>query len=260
MSVDDAGYYVIRGGGLVLVLRAGPSGLRGRGSHDHNDQLSLVLSFDGCPIFVDGGTCTYTADLEQHAWDLGTAHHNTVAVEGVEQSPIVRGSVTCTVRNAPGRGTFIDADPGRRVTWQGAVPYGKAPLKHTRTVKVVASTPGVFDIEIRDGVTGSIRGALSASANFLLHPDCTVGLDKASTVARIMRGEQQVARMVIELGGPASLRPDTAALAYGRNRETCRVVVPLTAALEAVIRLRLERVETDMGRDTEVGVSAAEAD
>ncbi len=263
LSFDDSGYYVIRGGGLVLVLRAGPSGLRGRGSHDHNDQLSLVLSLDGCPVFIDGGTCTYTANLAQHAWDLATAHHNTVAVDDVEQSPIVRGSVTCTVRNAPGHGRFIDSDLPGRVVWQGTVPYGalgNTPLKHTRSLSVFAPAPGVFDIEIRDGIAGSSSGALSASANFLLHPDCTVTLDKANTGARIARGEQQVARIAVDRGGPASLRPDTAALEYGRNRETCRVVIPLTAALEAVVRLRLERVDARTGKDSAVCAPAAEAD
>ena len=82
------GFHILRSGGHHAVIRCGPVGLRGAGSHDHNDQLSFELVVGGRRLVSDSGTYAYTRDLEaRHAY-RSTAAHSVVQLGGEEQNPI----------------------------------------------------------------------------------------------------------------------------------------------------------------------------
>lgn len=84
----DGGWYVLGSGTDRCVVRCGPVGLRGAGSHDHNDQLSFNLVLDGQEVVTDSGTYAYTRDLEAR-WEFrATAAHNVPQLGGEEQNPI----------------------------------------------------------------------------------------------------------------------------------------------------------------------------
>jgi hypothetical protein len=85
-AFPDAGVYVLRDRDLYLLLNASDSGVKGRGSHGHNDALSIEVSAGGTPFIVDPGTYLYTADLHQRHLFRSTAYHSTVEVDGVEQN------------------------------------------------------------------------------------------------------------------------------------------------------------------------------
>jgi hypothetical protein len=82
----DAGTYVTRADDLYLLLNASDSGLEGRGSHGHNDALSLEVSACHRSFIVDPGTFVYTASLSERHLFRSTAYHSTVEVDGVEQN------------------------------------------------------------------------------------------------------------------------------------------------------------------------------
>lgn len=82
----DAGIYVLRDADLYLLLSAGGAGARGRGSHAHNDALSVEVSARGSNFIVDPGTYVYTADLAARHEFRSTAYHSTVEVDGAEQN------------------------------------------------------------------------------------------------------------------------------------------------------------------------------
>jgi hypothetical protein len=69
-----------------LVLDAGPLG---DGGHGHYDQLSVEAAAAGRPLVVDPGRYTYDADdpAGWRHWFKGTAAHNTVCVDGLDQTP-----------------------------------------------------------------------------------------------------------------------------------------------------------------------------
>jgi hypothetical protein len=71
-----------------LVVRCGQVGLRGAGSHDHNDHLSFELVIAGRRIVSDSGTYAYTRDLAQRFAFRGTAAHSVVQLADEEQNPI----------------------------------------------------------------------------------------------------------------------------------------------------------------------------
>ena len=84
---DDAGIFVLAGGGSSVVVRCGDVGQNGNGGHAHNDLLSFELFRDG-PLVVDSGTYTYTADPAARNAFRSAAAHNTIVVDGEEPNPI----------------------------------------------------------------------------------------------------------------------------------------------------------------------------
>lgn len=87
-AFPQAGVYVLRAGDLYLCLNASDAGINGRGSHGHNDALSIEISTDGRAFVVDPGTYVYTADLEKRHLFRSTAYHSTVRIDRLEQSTI----------------------------------------------------------------------------------------------------------------------------------------------------------------------------
>lgn len=85
-AFTEAGIYVLRHDDLYLLFNVSGCGLNGRGSHGHNDALSIEVSACGTPFIVDPGSYVYTADLRARHMFRSTAYHSTVQVDGVEQN------------------------------------------------------------------------------------------------------------------------------------------------------------------------------
>lgn len=87
-AFPDAGIYIMRDGDLYLCFNASGAGINGRGSHGHNDALSIEVSAGGRPFIVDPGTYVYSADLQKRHEFRSTAYHSTVQIDGKEQNTI----------------------------------------------------------------------------------------------------------------------------------------------------------------------------
>ena len=85
-AFPDIGVYILRDDDLYLLCNASSCGLNGRGSHGHNDALSLEVSAGGSAFIIDPGSYVYTADLYARHLFRSTAYHSTVQVDGIEQS------------------------------------------------------------------------------------------------------------------------------------------------------------------------------
>ena len=68
------------------MFNASGTGINGRGSHGHNDALSIEVSAFGRPFIVDPGTYVYTSDLHQRHLFRSTAYHSTVQIDDAEQN------------------------------------------------------------------------------------------------------------------------------------------------------------------------------
>jgi uncharacterized heparinase superfamily protein len=89
----EGGYYVLgenfgTPGEVSAIIDAGPLGYLSIAAHGHADCLSLVLSLGGREVLVDPGTYCYHSDPEWRDYFRSTAAHNTVRVDGVDQSVI----------------------------------------------------------------------------------------------------------------------------------------------------------------------------
>jgi hypothetical protein len=175
MSIErfaDFGLYVIRAAPFHVVIRCGTSGLRGRGSHDHNDQLSIWFAVGDTPLLVDCGTHNYTADAARHLLDLSTARHNTVQVNAAEQAPVVAGSITASVRAATARCTVFELE-GRSACFAGVVEcYGgqASSLAHERTIRLDVPGDGEACLSVVDRVLDHTGAAVEGIATWMISP------------------------------------------------------------------------------------------
>jgi hypothetical protein len=87
-AFPEAGTYIMRDGDLYLCFNANGAGINGRGSHGHNDALSVEVSAGGRAFIVDPGTYVYSADLEKRHEFRSTAYHSTVQIDNLEQNTI----------------------------------------------------------------------------------------------------------------------------------------------------------------------------
>ena len=94
-SFPEAGYFIHRSGWgesptvfadeRFLIFDCGPLG---DGGHGHYDGLSIEIAAAGRPLIVDPGRFTYHQDsLNWRHRFKGTATHNTVCVDGLDQTP-----------------------------------------------------------------------------------------------------------------------------------------------------------------------------
>lgn len=68
------------------MVDCGPLGYLGIAAHGHADALSLTLSICGEECLVDPGTFSYWNEIKWRDYFRGTAAHNTVAIDGRDQS------------------------------------------------------------------------------------------------------------------------------------------------------------------------------
>ncbi|MCA1578563.1 MAG: heparinase II/III family protein [Acidobacteria bacterium] len=119
-AFPDAGSYIMRSDDCYLCFNASGAGINGRGSHGHNDALSIELSARGRAFIVDPGTYVYTGDLKMRHAFRSTAYHSTVKIDGQEQNT--------TDLNTP----FVignEAQP-RVLEWQSNAEYDKVVAEH----------------------------------------------------------------------------------------------------------------------------------
>ncbi|HVF22749.1 MAG TPA: alginate lyase family protein [Pyrinomonadaceae bacterium] len=119
-AFPDAGIYIMRSDDCYLCFNATGAGINGRGSHGHNDALSIEISARGRAFIVDPGTYVYTGDLKMRHVFRSTAYHSTVRVDSHEQNT--------TDVNTP----FVignEAQP-RVVEWQSNAEYDKVVAEH----------------------------------------------------------------------------------------------------------------------------------
>lgn len=134
-AFEHAGTYIMRERDLYLLFNASGVGARGRGSHGHNDALSLELSACGVSFIIDPGTYVYTADLEERHLFRSTRYHSTVEIDGAEQNttnqhvPFVLGD------EAHPRILQWETTPGYDVITAEHAGYGRLPEPVTRVVR-----------------------------------------------------------------------------------------------------------------------------
>jgi hypothetical protein len=99
VSFPTSGYFVQRSGWgtdgsdyrdeRYLIFDCGPLG---EGGHGHYDLLSIEMYAHGRALLVDPGRYTYSEEEPNlRHWFKGTAAHNTVCIDGTDQTPYRRG-------------------------------------------------------------------------------------------------------------------------------------------------------------------------
>jgi hypothetical protein len=90
-TFPEGGYYVLgcdfdTPAEIRIVADAGALGYRSIAAHGHADALSFTLSAAGRELLVDPGTYAYHTQAAWRAYFRGTSAHNTVRIDGLDQS------------------------------------------------------------------------------------------------------------------------------------------------------------------------------
>ena len=90
-AFPEGGYYVLgcefdTAREIRVVADAGPLGYRSIAAHGHADALSFSLSAGGQEFLIDPGTYAYHTQGAWREYFRGTSAHNTVRIDGLDQS------------------------------------------------------------------------------------------------------------------------------------------------------------------------------
>lgn len=161
LELPETGYFGWTDGGTRILIDCGVPGPAHQPGHAHCDLLSFELDFDGRPVIVDAGVSGYEGDPFR-AYSRSTRAHNTVAINGREQSE-VWGTFRLGGRAAP-------VDPvlrgdGRGARFEGGCrPWHDRRSVHRRTVEIESG-----HLIVTDRVEGSAGASLESYLH--LHPD-----------------------------------------------------------------------------------------
>lgn len=220
-ALAGAGYYGLRVPGELVLVDCGELGPAYLPGHGHCDLLSFEWSTHGRRIVVDQGTHQYVGGSRRWA-SRCTASHNTLAIEGAEQSDIY-GAFRCGRRARPQLLRFVEDGAGFcfEGSHDGFAGLAGAP-RHLRRIE---AAPG--ELKISDRLEGGV--GQPAAVRMLLHPDCKVEARGKDWLIRsgpvTVRLEASVA-VTIE---PAEWYPDIHVAA-----PTSRLVLALPAAPRSV--------------------------
>lgn len=135
----QSGYYVLGDRfetqrEVRLVADAGPLGYLSIAAHGHADALSFTLSVAGRELLIDPGTYAYHTQKLWRDYFKGTSAHNTVRVDGVDQS--VSGGNFLWIRHAQSQLIAVERTPlaERWVAGHDGYLRLKNPVAHRREI------------------------------------------------------------------------------------------------------------------------------
>jgi hypothetical protein len=137
-----------------IVADAGPLGFLAIAAHGHADALAFTLSVGGREVLIDPGTYAYHTQATWRDYFRGTSAHNTVRVDGLDQSVI--GGNFLWLRHAHARLERFESTPVRDSWTASHSGYERLadPVRHRRSI--------VFDkrartISVRDRLECRLR-------------------------------------------------------------------------------------------------------
>jgi hypothetical protein len=140
IAFPEGGYYLLGADygtprEVKALLDAGPLGYLSIAAHGHADALAMTLSVAGREILVDPGTYAYHGERRWRDYFRGTAAHNTLRVDGADQS--VPGGSFLWLEHARARRHHFDAGVDRDLFEGVHEGYRRLadPVRHRRRVE-----------------------------------------------------------------------------------------------------------------------------
>jgi len=129
---------------IRLVVDAGPLGYQTIAAHGHADALAFTLSVGGREFLIDPGTYAYHTQDPWRRYFRGTAAHNTLRVDGMDQSQ--SGGNFMWLRKADARCTLWRPSDERDVFegWHNGYTQLPDPVVHRRRISLEKRTRRVL--------------------------------------------------------------------------------------------------------------------
>ncbi len=189
-----------RDGRALIGIDHGALGFGSIAAHGHADALSFQMYLDGRPVFVDSGTYIYHTDLESRNAYRRTENHNTITIDGKDQSQMLGAFLwgkraECTLlgdnlRSGGLLGAAADSEKAGKISLRDDTLYveamhdGYAPVIHKRRFDF----NGENELLITDVLTG-IRKEMLWQLSFLTgeaFPEVTLEVESESDFRKQM--------------------------------------------------------------------------
>ena len=169
---------------MRLLVDAGPLGYLSIAAHGHADALAVTLSIGDREILVDPGTYSYHTDPSWRRYFRSTLAHNTVGIDGLDQS-VQAGNFMWTDHANARCLEFTGDDPQRFVGEHDGYQLLEDPVNHRREIS--CDTKNRF-IEITDVLR--CAGEHRARRSWHFAEDCQV--ERVGAGLKITSGQTQV--------------------------------------------------------------------
>ena len=231
-SFPDGGYYIQRSGWgdrdtafvdeRYLIFDCGAVG---DGGHGHYDALNVEIAANGGPLIVDPGRFTYCdAPPDWRRWFKGTAAHNTVTIDGTDQTPYRRGKP----KGPTARASLLQraASRGLDLMW-GETESPACEVVHRRRILFVGEDYWLIEDELHGEMPHLYQ------LRFHLTPDQRdVRIEPAATGCRAIS-----TRTSLVVDGAVTPRVDPGWVSFQYGIKTPAPVVTFTVAAAARTRL-----------------------
>ena len=167
---------------VKIVADAGALGYLSIAAHGHADALSFTLSAAGQPLLIDPGTFAYHCDPGWRRYFRGTRSHNTVCVDGLDQSRPAGSFLWLDHARTTVEAFEPAGGPGTRerliASHDG---YGRLsdPVRHRRKLEYDRER---FLLAVTDELV--CRRAHRIELNWHFAPECSVGLSDGTVVVQ----------------------------------------------------------------------------
>ncbi len=149
-AIESSGHYLLQNGtagskdAISVVIDCGCLGFGSIAAHGHADALSLILRVGGHDVLVDPGTYDYFTYPEWRDYFRSTRAHNTVEVDGQDQS-VMLGSFLWGARAEAKCTKFVAADDGGLFVGEhDGYSRLEDPVIHRRSISLRGKGPGLI--------------------------------------------------------------------------------------------------------------------
>ncbi len=233
-----SGIAIARRRDTEILFVAMPNSISGKGSHSHNDKLSLIMRVGGEEILCDSGTCCYTRDATTRNRFRSSTAHNTVIVDEKEQNPfsLEEQFLFCMENVAQASAIEVKQDGGTYTFHSSHSGYRGMGVTHSRTVRLTDTNRVI----VEDEITGD--GVHRFEANW--HLNSTYRVEAIETVEHgVCCQIQGATAMVMEFSAPVTLqvesRPGSLSRVYGSSVRSCHIRVRGECGLPVTLFTRI---------------------
>lgn len=204
-------------GRILIGIDHADLGFGSIAAHGHADALSFQMYVDGKAIFVDPGTYIYHCDIESRNAFRRTENHNTVCLEGKDQSEML-GTFLWGKR---AKCRLLQHEIGKDTCIIEAEHDGYAPLVHRRRIELNSHTLTITD---------SLSKDKNATAIFVLAAGVELQII-GDTVEIALNG----ASIHLQTSGHASIVDTWVSDRYGQKQTAKKIQIEFRKGIETKI-------------------------
>jgi hypothetical protein len=140
-AFPEGGYFVLgcefdTSREIRVVADAGPLGYRSIAAHGHADALAFTLSAGGREFLIDPGTYAYHTQERWRNYFRGTSAHNTVRIDGLDQS-VAGGNFMWLKKARAGCSLWLSStEQDSFEGWHNGYLRLEDPVKHRRLIQL----------------------------------------------------------------------------------------------------------------------------